>query len=104
MQIMLEGVGTRGSDTEQVPSDGGNKRRKLDRAGGAVLPWHAVHLQPEERTRRRQPRNDDHGAQLLEGGEEMCGLLEQEATLTMALRTIAVGRTRYGRTTMAVRR
>ena len=43
-------------------------------------------------------------SQLLEGGEEMCGLLEQEATLTMALLTIAVGRTRYGRTTMAVRR
>ena len=61
LQIMLEGVGTRGSDTEQVPSDGGNKRRKLDRAGGAVLPWHAVPLQPDERTRRRQPRCDDHG-------------------------------------------
>ena len=90
---MREGVGTRGAETEQASSNGGNKRRKLklDRAGGAVLPWHAVHLQPEERTRRRQPRNDDHGAQLLEGGEEMCGLLEQEATLTMALLTIAVG-------------
>ena len=60
-QIMLEGVGTRRSDTEQVPSDGGSKRRKLDRAGGAVLPWHAVPLQPDERTARRQPRCDDHG-------------------------------------------
>ena len=60
---MREGLGTRGADTERASSNGENKRRKvkLDRAGGTVLPWHAVPLQPEERTRRRQQRNDDHG-------------------------------------------
>ncbi len=77
----------------------------LHRAGGRVQG--TVHRGgPDRRLRvcKQLRRQLADGAQLLEGGEEMCGLLEQEATLTMALLTIAVGRTRYGRTTMAVHR
>ena len=68
----------------------------LHRAGGRVQG--TVHRGgPDRRLRAcKQLRGLADGAQLLEGGEE--------ATLTMALLTIAVGRTRYGRTTMAVRR
>ena len=77
----------------------------LHRAAGRVQG--TVHRGgPDRRLRacKQLRRQLADGAQLLEGGEEMCGLLEQEATLTMALLTIAVGRTRYGRTTMAVHR
>ena len=77
----------------------------LHRAGGRVQG--TVHRGGSDwrlRACKQLRRQLADGAQLLEGGEEMCGLLEQEATLTMALLTIAVGRTRYGRTTMAVHR
>ena len=63
----------------------------LHRSGGRVQG--TVHRGgPDRRLRacKHLRRQLADGAQLLEGGEEMCGLLEQEATLTMALLTIAV--------------
>ena len=63
----------------------------LHRAAGRVQG--TVHRGgPDRRLRacKQLRRQLADGAQLLEGGEEMCGLLEQEALLTMALLTMAL--------------
>ena len=104
---LAQGDGTRGRLRDRatsswltcehcLPLPGDPLTCTLHRAGGRVQG--TVHRGgPDRRLRAcKQLRGLADGAQLLEGGEE--------ATLTMALLTIAVGRTRYGRTTMAVRR
>eukprot|EP00964_Phaeocystis_antarctica_P109235 scaffold73728_cov57-Phaeocystis_antarctica.AAC.2 len=63
----------------------------LHRAAGRVQG--TVHRGgPDRRLRacKQLRRQLADGAQLLEGGEEMCGLLEQEALLTMAVLTMAL--------------